>query len=97
MPKVTFMPMGTVSDAKVGETILEVALNAAVPIQHACGGFCACTTCQVIVETGSENLAPMEEEEIETISRADGRVEKSRLACQARVKGDLTIQVVNVE
>ena len=50
MPKVTFMPMNTTVEGKVGDTLLDVAVANEIPLQHACGGFCACTTCHVIVK-----------------------------------------------
>ncbi len=95
MPKVTFLPMNTVCEAKAGESILDVAIQNDVPLQHACGGFCACTTCHVIVVEGAQNLAPMEEAEEERIEHADGVGLQSRLGCQAQVRGDVTVQVVN--
>ena len=30
------------------ESILDIALNFGVPLDHACGGNCACTTCHEI-------------------------------------------------
>ena len=95
MPKVTFLPMNVTCEAKPGESILDVAINHDVPLMHACGGFCACTTCHVVVKSGAENLGPMEEAEEERIEDADGVGLASRLGCQARVKGDVTVEIVN--
>lgn len=95
MPKVTFLPMNQICEARPGESILDVAIGHDVPLQHACGGFCACTTCHLIVEQGAENLSPMEEAEEERIEYAEGVGLKSRLGCQARVQGDVTVRVVN--
>jgi 2Fe-2S ferredoxin len=97
MPKVTFLPMNTICDAKKGESILDVAINHDIPIQHACGGFCACTTCQVIVISGSTSLSGLEEDEIERIERATSGQAGSRLGCQAKVLGDVTVQIVNLD
>jgi len=95
MAKVTFLPMNQVCEAKEGETILDVAINYDVPLQHACGGFCACTTCHVIVKSGADCLSPMEEAEEERIEHANGVGLQSRLGCQARVRGDVTVEIVN--
>ncbi len=97
MPKVTFLPMNQVCEAKVGESILDVAINYDIPIQHACGGFCACTTCHVVVKSGNQLLSEMEEDEIERIERATSNQENSRLGCQAKVKGDVVVEIVNVD
>jgi 2Fe-2S ferredoxin len=85
MIKVTFMPMNQTVEAQPGQSLLEVAIDHDIPLQHACGGFCACTTCHVIVKEGFDSLSPMEEDEEERLDRATGVVLASRLGCQARV------------
>jgi 2Fe-2S ferredoxin len=95
MPKITFLPMNQTVEAKEGESILEVAVANDIPLQHACGGFCACTTCHVIVKEGDSNLSEMEEDEEERLDRAAGVTLKSRLGCQAKVNGDVTVEIQN--
>lgn len=97
MPKVTFLPVGTVCEAEEDESILDVAIQNDVPLQHACGGFCSCTTCHVKVKENPQNLSEMEEEEEDTIEFADEREDHSRLGCQACVQGDVTVEIVNLE
>jgi 2Fe-2S ferredoxin len=96
MPKVTFLPMNETYDAKEGESILDVAIEHDVPLQHACGGFCACTTCHILVRTGSDKLSGMEEEEEERLDRATGLTLHSRLGCQAKVHGDVVVEIQNI-
>ena len=94
MPKVKFLPSGVVCDVKAGESILDIALSHGVPIQHACGGFCACTTCHVIVKEGYQSLNPPDENEEDMLDRAWGLNPQSRLSCQAIVaKEDLVIEI----
>jgi len=98
MPKITFLNTNQTFDVKAGESILEVAIHYDVPLAHACGGFCACTTCHVHVKAGLENLTPMEDDEGERIERAASNVTpQSRLGCQSRIKGDVTVEIVNLE
>lgn len=97
MPKVNFENLSKVVDAQPGESILDVALRHEIPLAHACGGFCACTTCHVLVKAGADQLSPMEDEEEERLDRAVGIKLNSRLGCQAKVKGDVTVEIVNVE
>jgi 2Fe-2S ferredoxin len=98
MPKLTFLPMNKTFDAKAGESILDVALTHDIPIQHACGGFCACTTCHVLVKTGMENLSAMDEDEQDRIEiAANDSQDNSRLGCQAKVHGDVTVEIVNLD
>lgn len=96
MPKVTFLPMNQTFDAAVGESILDVAINNDVPLAHACGGFCACTTCHVHVKSGGDKLSEMEEEEEERLDRATDLTLHSRLGCQAKVHGDVVVEIQNI-
>lgn len=102
MPKVTFLNPGPhlaarVIQAKVGETILDLAIQNDISIQHACGGFCACTTCHIIVKEGAGNISEIQEDEEERLERATGLTLQSRLGCQAKVKDDVSVQIVNFE
>ncbi len=87
--------MNTTVDAKEGESILDVAVANDIPLQHACGGFCACTTCHVIVKDGDKFLSAPEEDEEERLDRATGVTLKSRLGCQAKIMGDVTVEIQN--
>ena len=94
--KVTFLPSNQTVEAKHGDSVLDVALTHDVDIQHACGGFCACTTCHIIVKSGMENLSEIEEEEQDRLEvAAVGLTPSSRLGCQAKVHGDIVVEVVN--
>jgi ferredoxin, 2Fe-2S len=75
-------------------SLLDIALNYHINLQHSCGGNCACTTCHVIVKQGEENLSDMEEDEEDRIYLADNVTLRSRLGCQAVVKGDVTVEIV---
>ena len=98
MPKVTFIIDGeeTTVEFKAGglpysnhgkpESFLDVAKNFNVPLEHACGGNCACTTCHVIVKQGGNQLSPAEEDEEDMLDRAPGLTPTSRLGCQAVIE-----------
>ena len=75
-------------------SVLDIALNHDIDLQHACGGHCACTTCHVIVEAGEANLSEMDDDEEDRIYMADNVTLHSRLGCQAVVKGDVTVEIV---
>ena len=96
MPKVTFMPMNLTVEAAEGESVLDVALNHDVPLQHACGGFCACTTCHIEVKAGDDLLSPIGDDEEERLDRVAGLTLHSRLGCQAKVHGDITVEIQNI-
>jgi 2Fe-2S ferredoxin len=103
MPTVRFLPEDKRADFASGqlryhgeglrESLLDVALNHGVDLRHACGGICACITCHVIVERGDENLSPMEKNEEDCLYRVPDYTLRSRLACRAVVRGDVTVRV----
>ena len=82
MPKVTFIIDGerqTVefehgklpySHHGMPESFLDVAKNLGVPLEHACGGSCACTTCHVIIREGEQNLSEMQDDEADRLDTA---------------------------
>jgi 2Fe-2S ferredoxin len=100
---ITFMPMNekVVVDPKElpysrdGQpgSILEIALGHDIPIDHACGGVCACSTCHVIVRSGSESIPEATEDEEDQLDNAPGLTPLSRLACQAVPDGSTDIVV----
>jgi 2Fe-2S ferredoxin len=105
VPKVTFLPEGKTVEFESGklpydehgkpESVLDVAINFGVQIEHACGGSCACTTCHVIVKQGDNNLSPnpADDDELDRLDQAPGLTLHSRLACQAVVTGDVTVEI----
>ena len=95
MPKVTFLPLNKTVEAEVGQTLLEVSEDHDIGLEHACGGVCACSTCHVIVQDGTDNnLEPQDDEEIDTMDKlCPTQTVHSRLGCQARVRGDVTVQI----
>jgi 2Fe-2S ferredoxin len=80
-------------DHGLPESVLDVALNFGIPLEHACGGNCACTTCHVVVKSGEENLSPMEEAEEDRLFTAADLTLHSRLACQCVVRGDVVVEI----
>lgn len=80
MPKVTFTNLDKTVEFEHGklpydehgkpESILDVALNFGIQLEHACGGSCACTTCHVIVKSGDNNLSEMDDDEQDRVEQA---------------------------
>jgi len=65
------------------ESVLDVAINYGVRLDHACGGNCACTTCHIWVKEGAENLSEMDDDEADRLDMAADLQLNSRLGCQA--------------
>ncbi|KAF8278955.1 hypothetical protein TcBrA4_0106390 [Trypanosoma cruzi] len=83
------LPDGTTRDVKAyeGQTLLDVAMEEGLPIEGACGGSCACSTCHVYLE----NDAAMElfddptDEENDMLDMAFFPQSTSRLGCQLKL------------
>ena len=98
MVNLTFLSQSSFVQARVGDTILDAALDNRIELPHDCGGNCACTTCHVLIEAGMENLSRMEEVERERLITAEGWTSHSRLGCQAILLGaEVTVRIVDPE
>ena len=104
MPKVTFIKDGKETTVEfehgkleyqhhgLPESFLDVAMNFGIPLEHACGGSCACTTCHLIVRKGMENLSEEQDNELDRLDTAWDLTTSSRLGCQAVIKGDVVAE-----
>ncbi|PYM43223.1 MAG: 2Fe-2S ferredoxin [Candidatus Rokuibacteriota bacterium] len=80
--KVTFLPLNRtveVDDAKY-------------PLADH-GKPCACTTCHIIVREGEANLSEMQPDEEDRLDMAEGLTIRSRLGCQAIVRGNVVVEI----
>ena len=94
MPSIRFMPMDIVVPSEKGASILQTALANDIDLEHACGGFAACTTCHVVVNEGVETLSEMDFDEEDKLDEVEGVTLRSRLGCQARLGGaDIIVHV----
>lgn len=93
MPKITFLPSETEVQVEPGVSILDAALDHDIPLNHNCGGNCACSTCHVIIETGFDTLNDVTQDEAEMLDEADNLTDRSRLACQCIVLDDLVVRI----
>lgn len=105
MPKITFIVSGKPNTFDLDlaampyrhhgrpGSLLDVALNVGVQLEHVCGGNGACTTCHVFVRSGMENLSAIDDEEADRLDSAWDLTPRSRLGCRAVVAGDVTCEV----
>ncbi len=101
-PRILFLPSGRRGTARKGETVLGAARRLGVDIDSSCGGRAICGRCQVRVMEGAyareglssstAHLTPPTAAE-EKYARLRGLEQGRRLACQARVVGDVVIDV----
>ena len=95
MANITILPLERTIKAADGVTIMDAAHEDGLYWPTTCGGQGLCTSCACSVEAGAENLAPIGRGELKTLAAELGeaavRKRGLRLACQARVQGDVTV------
>ncbi len=83
-------------NAEEGDTILEVALKNDIQLHHNCGGVCACSTCHIYLEKGSDFVEEISDQEENFVDRARNPKLSSRLSCQCLLSagsGEIEVEV----
>jgi ferredoxin len=84
-------------EAEAGQRLLDVAWAAREPLEGACEGVMACSTCHVIVDAGDfDTLPPASEEEEDLLDLAAHATRTSRLACQIVLTDEMESLTVRV-
>jgi 2Fe-2S ferredoxin len=94
VPKITIRPLGIVVEARSQDTIMAAAQAQGYYWPSTCGGHGRCTTCALTVVRGRDSLSEMGRSERRAIEAELGAValaRGTRLACQARVLGDVVV------
>jgi ferredoxin, 2Fe-2S len=93
MPRITFIYEDGVEkefDAPIGVSVLEVAHKNQIPLEGACEGSLACSTCHVIIsDEFYDKLTPASEDEEDMLDLAFGLTHTSRLGCQIIMSDEL--------
>jgi ferredoxin len=89
MPVLVFLNEGKPVQVEAGTTVLDAALANDVKMSHVCNAAGTCSTCRVEIVVGSENLSPIEPNEI-----AYSMGPNVRLGCQAKVNGNCAVRVL---
>ncbi|MCB0278341.1 MAG: (2Fe-2S)-binding protein [Calditrichaeota bacterium] len=84
----------TTADQK--SSLLDIALDNHIELDHACGGNAACSTCHIKIMDGMDQLNEIDDIEEDLIDFAEDADLKSRLACQCYPQSNeahITIQI----
>jgi len=90
MPKVTFLPDDVVIEVEDGASLFSAAIEADVELESQCGGRGGCALCRVKIVEG--DITPMEWEEQNHLGTVY-HVTQERLACQAKILGDVVAEI----
>jgi uncharacterized 2Fe-2S/4Fe-4S cluster protein (DUF4445 family) len=92
MPRVIFADERKGGEFPAGKTLLSIAEQLGVRVSHVCGGDGACGTCRIKVIDGWDNLTPPTPDE--TYKELE---DPYRLSCQAKLIGDVIVEVAKIE
>jgi 2Fe-2S ferredoxin len=96
MPKILLQPLGITIEAERGVTVMAAAQAKGYYWPTTCAGEGRCSTCAATVLRGAENLSSMGRAEKRTLVSELGprSIDANlRLACQARLDGDGTVEI----
>lgn len=82
----------TIKSVPRDTTVLAAAISMGVDIDHFCGGHCSCGSCRIQVQSGSRALSKPRPDE-KMVLGPDAESRGDRLACQARIQGEVAITV----
>ncbi len=90
--KVKFLPSEEEHEIEFNETILHLAQRVGLHIQSVCKGLPSCAECRIQIVDGEHHVLPPSSKEIALIGTAH-YVDRSRLSCQLRCFGDVTVDL----
>ena len=79
--------------AQPGQRLLDVAWTAREPLEGACEGVMACSTCHVKIKQGLESCSSATDDELDQLDEAPDISLQSRLGCQCVPNGTMDIVV----
>lgn len=91
MARIELLPLGRTLELAAGESLQSVLFEQGV--EFPCGGRGKCKGCRVKVLRGHLEISAADEELLDGAERAQGW----RIACQARVQGDLVLELAQWE
>ncbi len=99
--QVVFTPSGKRGEISAGKSVLEAAQQLGVDLDTVCGGRGICDRCQIDhsvgefakfkIHSNADHLSPLSASEQEFFP--DGTAATRRLGCQAKLQGDVVIDV----
>jgi ferredoxin len=92
VPRVLLLPANLPVDVDSGTSLFDAARRVGIAVDTACGGNGTCGLCRVRVVAAFDSLSPLGPVDKKLLGDVYA-VARERLACQAKVNGDCTIDV----
>jgi ferredoxin len=90
MAKVEFAPSGKIIELRSGESILDAARRADLPMANSCDGEGACGGCRIVILEGAETL-PQPSKLEKSVMKTYGYRTGERAACLIWPEADLKV------
>ena len=92
MPFIKVLPFQALIEASSEESIFDAVSRAGLGVPSACFGRANCGLCRVKIISGEAHLSPLLPVEIKHLGNTY-HLTHLRLSCQARIRGDVTIDI----
>ncbi len=97
VPKITFQKLGVITQALLpSDTVYSLADDEGHGLSGTCEGNGDCGLCAMSILSGAENFDPITDIEKEILEKLD-YPKGTRLSCQAKIRGDATVNFMSVE
>jgi 2Fe-2S ferredoxin len=85
MSFITFLPENKFVPAEKNKSILDIAIDNDIIIEHICGGICSCTSCLILIKKGYKYFNAISEQELYQLKKSEYYSPKARLACVSKI------------
>lgn len=85
MSLIIFLPVNISVPAEKNKTILDIALENDIPLEHNCGGTCSCTSCIISIKNNLDFFNKISADEEEQVILSGMKRNGLRLACMAEL------------
>ncbi len=89
--RVRFEPVGREVEVLAGTLLMDAVSEARLPLGQSCDGVAICGFCRLHVVAGADALSAVTDGERKVLSSL-GAAPDERLACCARIEGDVTVR-----
>jgi len=97
MAFILFLPEEKKIPAELNKSILDIAFNNDIILEHICGGVCACNSCLIFIHNGIEFFNDVTEQELFNLKKSPLFTKNARLACSAMItklpEKDIVIEI----
>lgn len=85
---ITFLPEIKSVPAEKYKSILDIAFDNDIVLEHKCGGVTSCTSCIILIKIGLKYFNDISEQELFHLKKSELYSQEARLACSCEIVSD---------